>query len=416
MFNISKDFAPPFKLIVPFFISGTIFYIISMLAALFYSTSFDFLELNVAGWVHLFLIGYVMMVIFGAMAQLVPVVLETGHFSIDWYYLIFPLLLSGTVLLIAGFWLNPILLSFGGILVLSAMIIFAIDVFLTIKKTTLNSLTVKAVKVSNIFLLLGILSGFLMALTLSGFMGVDVGEILKAHVFAVVGGYVVITVMGISLILLPMFGLAHGFSQKPLEIAFRLMIYSVSFVFIGGFLKIDILKTAGYLGSLVSVCLYLYQIFLIYQKRVRKEFDIWYKSMLFGYASLAVSLILGFLYILSGGSLNNLLYSSMWLLFTGFFAFLINGHLYKIIPFLVWFHRFSPLVGKKKVPMLNEMYPKEMAEYEFWFSAFGVFVSTVGLLIQSDEIFKAGVYLIFTGALFLGFSVKWMLSFRSENE
>ncbi len=416
MFNISKDFAPPFKLIVPFFISGTVFYIISMLSALFYSSSFDFLELSVAGWIHLFLIGYVMMIIFGAMAQLVPVVLETGHFSIDWYYLIFPLLLSGTVLLIAGFWLNPILLSFGGILVLSAMIVFAVDVFLTIKKTTLNSLTVKAVKVSNIFLLLGILSGFLMALTLSGFMGVDVGEILKAHVFAVVGGYVVITVMGISLILLPMFGLAHGFSQKPLEISFRLMIYSVSFVFIGGFLKIDILKTAGYLGSLVSVCLYLYQIFLIYQKRVRKEFDIWYKSMLFGYASLAVSLILGFLYILSGGSLNNLLYSSMWLLFTGFFAFLINGHLYKIIPFLVWFHRFSSLVGKKKVPMLNEMYPKKMAEYEFWFSAFGVFVSTVGLLTQSDEIFKAGVYLIFTGALFLGFSVKWMLNFRSENE
>jgi len=393
-----------------------IFYIISMLSALFYSSSFDFLELSVAGWIHLFLIGYVMMIIFGAMAQLVPVVLETGHFSIDWYYLIFPLLLSGTVLLIAGFWLNPILLSFGGILVLSAMIVFAVDVFLTIKKTTLNSLTVKAVKVSNIFLLLGILSGFLMALTLSGFMGVDVGEILKAHVFAVVGGYVVITIMGISLILLPMFGLAHGFSQKPLEISFRLMIYSVSFVFIGGFLKIDILKTAGYLGSLVSVCLYLYQIFLIYQKRVRKEFDIWYKSMLFGYASLAVSLILGFLYILSGGSLNNLLYSSMWLLFTGFFAFLINGHLYKIIPFLVWFHRFSSLVGKKKVPMLNEMYPKKMAEYEFWFSAFGVFVSTVGLLTQSDEIFKAGVYLIFTGALFLGFSVKWMLNFRSENE
>ncbi|NPA82747.1 MAG: hypothetical protein GXO31_09055 [Epsilonproteobacteria bacterium] len=416
MFNISKDFAPPFKLITPFFISGVIFYLLSMLTALFYPSSFDFHELSIAGWVHLFLIGYVMMIIFGAMAQLVPVVLETGHFSIDWYYLIFPLLLIGTILLIVGFWLDPILLSFGGILVLSAMIIFAVDVFLTIKKTELNSITVKAVKVSNIFLLLGILSGFLMALTLSGFMGVDIDNILKAHVFAVVGGYVMITIMGISLVLLPMFGLAHGFDERPVEIAFKIMIYAVSLVFVGGFLKWDIFKITGYILALLAVVVYFYQIILIYQKRVRKELDIWYKSMLFGYGSLILAIILGFLYILSGGSLNNLLYSSMWLLFTGFFAFLINGHLYKIIPFLVWFHRFSPLVGKKRVPMLNEMYPKKMAEYEFWFSAFGVVISSVGLLVSSDSLFKAGVYLLFMGSVFLAFSTKWMLDFRSDDE
>ncbi len=416
MFNVSKDFAPPFKLITPFFISGVVFYILSMLSALFYSAGFDFRELSVAGWVHLFLIGYVMMIIFGAMAQLVPVVLETGHFSIDWYYLIFPLLLIGTVLLVAGFWLNPILLSFGGILVLSSMIIFAVDVFLTIKKTSLNSLTVKAVKVSNIFLLIGILSGFLMALTLSGFMGVDIEEILKAHVFAVVGGYVLITIMGISLILLPMFGLAHGFNERAINLAFKFMIYSVALVFAGVFLKADIIKLVGYFLSFVSIVFYLYQIFLIYQKRVRREMDIWYKSMIFGYISLFVSLLLGFLYILSGGGANNFLYSSMWLLFVGFFAFLINGHLYKIVPFLVWFHRFSPLVGKRKVPMLNEMYPKKMAEFEFWFSFAGTVLSTLGLLVSNDELFRGGVYLLFMGALFLGFSLKWMLEFRSENE
>jgi hypothetical protein len=412
MFNISKEFAPPFKLIAPFFIAGVIFYLLSMIAILFYTPEFNHLELNVAGWVHLFLVGYVMMIIFGAMAQLVPVVLETGHFSIEWYYLIFPLLLIGTIGLIIGFWLNPILLSFGGILVLAAMIIFAVDVFLTIKKSTLNTLTLKAVKVSNIFLLLGILSGFLMALTLSGFLDVNIEEVLKAHVFAVVGGYVLITIYGISLVLLPMFGLAHGFLENALEYAFKMMIYAVGFVLIGSFLNIDILTISGYLLSLGSAGMYIYQIYLIYKTRVRKELDIWYKSMLFGYSSFILSIILGFIYILSGATLDRVLYGAIWFLFV-FFIFLINGHLYKIIPFLVWFHRFSTLVGKQKVPMLHEMYPKKQADFEFFFSCLGALLIGVSILFNSEEMFKAGGSFMFVSALFLATSVKWMLSYRS---
>ncbi len=411
MFNISKEFAPPFNLISPFFIAGVVFYLLSMIALLFYDVDFNFYELKIAGWVHLFLLGYVMMIIFGAMAQLVPVVLETGHFSVDWFYVIFPLLLIGTIGLIVGFWLDPIVLSFGGVLVLSAMIIFAIDVFLTIKKTQLNSVTVKAVKVSNIFLLLGILSGFLLALTLSGFMGVDIDEILRAHAFAVVGGYVMITIYGISLVLLPMFGLAHGFDEKPVNLALKIMIFAVSSVFVGSFLKISLLNQIGYILAFISVGYYFYQIYLIYKTRVRKELDIWYKSMVFGYFSFLVGTILLAIYVLSGTALYKFLYSGVWFVFV-FFVFLINGHLYKIVPFLVWFHRFSPLVGKRKVPMLHEMYPKKQADFEFWFSAFGSLGVGIGLLSGSDELFKAGASFMVVGALFLAISTRWMLRYR----
>ncbi len=412
MFQISKEFAPPFRLIAPFFVAGVIFYLLSAIALLFYSPHFRFAELTVAGWVHLFLLGYVMMIIFGAMAQLVPVVLETGHFSVDWYYVIFPLLLLGTIGLIVGFWLDPIVLSFGGVLVLAAMIIFAVDVFLTIKKTELNSITVRAVKVSNIFLLLGIVSGFLLALTLSGFLGVDIDEVLRAHVFAVVGGYVLITIYGISLVLLPMFGLAHGFDERPVHRAFSLMIWAVGLVFLGSFLGVAFFNQLGYLLAILSVAFYFYQVYLIYKTRVRKELDIWYKSMLFGYGSFAVAVVLGFIYILSGATLESVLHASFWFLFL-FFAFLINGHLYKIIPFLVWFHRFSALVGKQKVPMLHEMYPKRQAEFEFWFSALGGVLVGIGLLGENQELFKAGASFLLVGAIFLATSVKWMLNFRS---
>ncbi|WP_187648275.1 hypothetical protein [Nitrosophilus labii] len=410
MFNISREFAPPFKLIVPFFIVGTIFYILSAAALLFISFDYDYMQMSIAGWVHLFLLGYVMMIIFGAMAQLIPVVLETGHFSVDFYYVIFPLLLFGTIIMVMGFWSNPILLSFGGILVLAAMGIFAIEVFLTIKKTDLNTLTVKCVKVSNIFLLLGILSGFLLSLTISGFLGVDINSILKAHVYAVVGGYIMITIMGITLILLPMFGLAHGFDERPVNLAFKIMSYSVALVMLGAFLDFTVLTNLGYIGAFASVMFYFYQIFLIYKTRVRKESDIWYKSIFFSYLSLLFSWILGFVYLLST-DYRPLLYGAVWFLFMGFFSFLINGHLYKIVPFLVWFHRYAPLVGKEKVPMLHEMYPKKQAEYEFWFTMGGTLIAGFGLIIESADFFKAGVAFLFIGSIFLGTSLKWMLNF-----
>ncbi len=414
MFNISKDFAPPFSLIAPFFIAGVIFYLLSTFALLFYGVEFTFLEPKIAGWVHLFLLGFVMMVIFGAMAQLVPVVLETGHFSVDWYYLIFPLLLVGVMGLVVGFWFDPIWLSFGGILVLLAMIIFAVDVFLTLKKSSIDTFVLKAVKYSNIFLLLGILSGFAMALTLSGFMGVDIAQILKAHVFAVVGGYVLLTIYGISLVLLPMFGLAHGFDEKPVERALWLMVAAVASVFVGAIFDWQIVCDVGYVLAFISVGLYFYQIYLIYRTRVRKELDIWYRSMLFGYGSFLVAVLLGVLYLLSGLHSLSLLHSAFWFLFV-FFIFLINGHLYKIIPFLVWFHRFSDLVGKQKVPMLHEMYPKKQADFQFALTAIGALLVGVGLLVSSDELFHAGASFMVAGAIFLATSLKWMLGYRSTN-
>lgn len=87
--NISQQFAPPFKLIAPYFIIGVLTLTIStfLLFDIDISSAHS-LNNSTLSWVHLFLLGFVMMIIFGAMAQLVPVVLEVGHFAVDLYYII----------------------------------------------------------------------------------------------------------------------------------------------------------------------------------------------------------------------------------------------------------------------------------------------------------------------------------------
>lgn len=409
---ISSDFAPPLKLISPFFKAGVIFYLVSMLALLFFKPDFAYEQMNVAGWIHLFLLGFVMMVIFGAMAQLVPVVLEAGHAVVDVYYIIFPLLAVGASMMVAGFWLMPALLPFGGLMVLIAMIIFAVENFATLKKTTLDTLTVRTVKWANGYLLLGILTGFAIALGLTGDLSVNVGLMLKAHVYAVLGGYVLLTIIGLSLILIPMFSLAHGFDETAINRAFKFVICGVAIVFAGALMGIEWIMYIGYLVTLAGVLFYLWQIYIIAKLTVRKELDIWAKSMIFAFGSLIFSLLTGVTALLSDAP--NILHATVWFFLLGFVSSMITGHLYKIVPFLVWFERFAPLVGKKKVPMLHEMYSKEGAAMMFNFTAAGVVLGGLGLLFESDMLFKAGGSFLFAGAIFLYITMNKMLAYGNE--
>ncbi len=409
MFQVSREFAPPFSLISPYFTAGSIFYMIAMLLLPMLGVDMTTYDITLVAWAHLFLLGFVMMIIFGAMAQLVPVVLEVGHFSVDFYYLIWPLLAVGTVLMGAGFAVFPSILPYGGIMVLVSMLIFLADTALTLRKVERVSLTVKTVAVTNAFLLLGILVGFAMALTIGAGAGIDIQKWLTAHIVLVLGGFVTLTIVGMSMVLLPMFGLSHGFDETPVKRAFKMMSIGVAVYFVGALFNSESLRFLSLLAVFAGTALYLWQIWLIYRTRARKESDIWFRSMAVGYASLAFALILAPIALI--GHLESLAIAAVWFLVMGFFIFLINGHLFKIIPFLVWFERYSPLVGKEKVPMLADMVPKKSGEFQFWFTAVGMAVGGAGLLFGSDELFKGGAAFMAVGSIYMFISVKWMMNF-----
>ena len=138
--------------------------------------------------------------------------------------------------------------------------------------------------------------------------------------------------------------------------------------------------------------------------------DIYLKSLIFSYGSLFLTIIMGIVYILY--PVANLLLTIGWLLFLGFITFIINGHLYKIVPFLVWYQRFSPLIGKQKVPMLADMVPVKSSKFQFLFSATGVIIGALGILFVSNEIFKVGVSFLFIGSVFMLKDLMFMVNFK----
>ena len=408
---VSQDFAPPFKLIAPYFIIGAIFFVINSILLLGIDvSSLTSLDSTTLSWVHMFLLGFVMMIIFGAMAQLVPVVLEVGHFAVELYYVIYPLLLIGTILMGYGFMASPALLPYGGIVVLISLLIFVLETFLTINKVKKLNLVMMSVLLANTFLFLGLIFGILMALGYAGTISIDAVSILKAHIYLVLAGYVGVTIMGMSLILLPMFWLSHSFSWKPVEYALWTISSGVIFVMSSAIFDNFLLEYIGYLLTISALILYFYQIYVIYKTRVRLDKDIYLYSLLFSYSSLLLSLIMGVIYLVNPS--ENLLLTIGWVLFLGYITFIINGHLYKIVPFLVWYERFSPLIGKQKVPMLADMVPVFSAKFQFIFTASGVIIGGFGVLLGSNDIFKAGISFLVVGSIFMIKDLLFMINYK----
>jgi hypothetical protein len=56
----------------------------------------------------------------------------------------------------------------------------------------------------------------------------------------------------------------------------------------------------------------------------------------------------------------------------------VAAHYYKIVPFLVWYHRFGPLAGKRPVPRVSELYSARLAAL----AGAGLVTGAVGLIVS----------------------------------
>jgi len=408
--QISTNFAPPFKLIAPFFLIGVMVLVVSVLSLFLLDiTDISTLHPQVLSWVHLFLLGFVMMIIFGAMAQLVPVVLEVEHFAVELYYAIYPLLLIGTVLMVFGFLKYPLLLPFGGVVAFISFGIFLLETFLTLSKLKNLNFVTLSVLIANLFLLTGLIVGIVLALGYSGMVAIDFNKFLTTHIYFVFVGYVGVSIMGISLVLLPMFWLSHSFSQMWVKLSLSLLSFGVVSVGAGAIIDIYKIQQIGYIATLLAALFYGLQIVIIYKTRARIEKDIYLKSMVASFLFFLLSVCFSAVYL--SNSLDRLLLTLGWFGF-GFITFMISGHLYKIIPFLVWYERFSPYVGKKKVPMLADMVPARSASAQFLFSVAGFSIVGFAFLFNNQTLFLGGVSFLVVGVIFLLKDIIYMINFK----
>ncbi|MBK6529293.1 MAG: hypothetical protein IPF99_06795 [Deltaproteobacteria bacterium] len=66
-------------------------------------------------------------------------------------------------------------------------------------------------------------------------------------------------------------------------------------------------------------------------------------------------------FALSRGVADLRLLTTYFVVVLGALTLFVAGHYYKIIPFLVWNHRYGPLLGKRKVPKVSELFSERVA-------------------------------------------------------
>jgi len=416
--SLATQFAPPFSLVLHYFISSVFFNFLSILALTFFKEGFEppFYIFSYAGFVHLFLLGFVMMTIFGALYQLIPVALEVGVYSFKMGYIQFYLYVIGIIIMVLSMFIDRFisLLPVGGTFVYISMLIFIFNFFMSIKNLQKKDITAKFLISANISLFIGITIGIFLAFNFAfGFYTSFITKFIIAHIFFTVFGFIFMVIMGISMVLLPMFSLAHKFDDRYIKTAFYVInvaVYGGGFLVI--FVDIPAIKYAVFLIFIISLLLYVAQVAQIYKSRPRRTKDTGMDTMFFSHIFLSLAVIIGV--IIPLWDIAVFVFAS--LLFLGFLNTLIYGSMYKIIPFLTWFHRFSSLVGKKKVPMLGDMLPRKIPDFQIVIFILGITIFTTGMVLSVPWIFMIGVFLMAVSSLIFAYLVYYVLSFKLEEE
>jgi hypothetical protein len=161
------------------------------------------------------------------------------------------------------------------------------------------------------------------------------------------------------------------------------------------------------IGNLI----FLYQVYLIMKNRVRKILDVGLTDTILSFGIMLVATGLGVFLVfekfLKQGDLDKLVLIYGYLILFGYFSLIIVGQMYKIVPFLVWFHKFSAKVGLEPVPMLKDMFSENVAKVEFIFMNTALAGTVMAMGFENERLMY-----VFTGLMFLSslFFLKNMFS------
>lgn len=214
-------------------------------------------------------------------------------------------------------------------------------------------------------------------------------------------------IMGVTYKLIPMFTLSHGYKLTFAKWAFWLINIGLL-----GANTIFHYKDTTFLYYIfvpliaLGILFFLIQVLLIFQKRMRKKLDIGLKFSSYAYLMLALTTILGsFIAFVDYENITNLTLIYGYMIIFGYLSMLIVGQMYKIVPFLVWYHRYSSKVGLEKVPLLKEMFSEKIALYGFYFMITALFGSLFSLTLKNEIGLVISFSLMFLSSLIFSFNM-----------
>lgn len=227
---------------------------------------------------------------------------------------------------------------------------------------------------------------------------------LSAHAHAGLVGWIGLTLMGVSYQLVPMFNVATRVAPRFGRPALAMTLGAL--LLFGGVLWFD---PAPWPRFLVAVALsagpLLWSIdqWRIMAGRAKRRFDVQgratYVSLGFLWLTAALGLIAASPLVEPGDA------STRWTLaygvagIGGWAGAALLGNSYKILPFLIWFHRYRQLAGIRPVPVVGDIYSDRAATMVLAAHACGVVAAVAACLVAEPVLLRAaGGLLLAAGA------------------
>lgn len=362
--GLSVDQAPPISAPLRFFLTAPIFGVIAGILILLSDTlsltnrySIDAIIIT-----HAITIGVFSFVMFGALTQMLPVLTGTKIFKVKLVTSISHIMIViGLLSMIVGlkFTINELTtlsyITLGGGFML--MILSIANALREVKNFTA---TVKGMTASLIFAFFITILGVMM---LFEYASGSVGE--RHHIYAnihsvwAIFGFCGLLIIGVAFQVLPMFYVAPHFKRFCKKRV--VVLISVGLII---WLILNSLYDEYTLYAKLWIAIFFWAfattVWLKFNKRKRPVSDVtvWY------WRAASIFLTLGsFLWIFDEFFKHEYIVMVAILIGGGFTLSIMIGMLYKIVPFLVWFHLNG--MGYMKIPTINEMIDKDLARIQF---------------------------------------------------
>lgn len=425
MNQIASQNAPSPKVVIPHYAFGGLTWLAVTLLIVFNPAAFTqhFFSPELLAITHLLVLGWITMIIFGALYQLLPVIMEVKLYSEPFAIASFIMLGLGTILLSYGFWYFSFGTSLfaGAILVVLAVGLFVANVLFTARSSSKKIIERTFIITSVIWLLFTVLAGLTMAVNqIHPFLKTSQIELLKLHAHAGIVGWFIQLIIGVSSKLLPMFMVSHHVNTKKLTVAY----YAINAGLIIGIVSLFLQMKAGVILSAVIVVpgifSFLSFIYEAYTKRVKKQLDIGMKQTALSFIILVVPFFLIFSLLFNLQFLNNLTiplsvaYGSAIVI--GFITSLVMGQTYKTLPFIVWLKVYRGRIGKVVLPLPKDLYSEKVATAQLWLFAVGFVLLLIGISASIVTILLSGAIVLFLSASFYNFNLFKIIFHKPKNK
>jgi predicted outer membrane lipoprotein len=404
--SLSLDQAPPIGVPLRFFLTAPLFALTAALLLLWQGPDVFSSRWNPAllGLTHLLTLGFIGLTMLGAVLQMLPVVAGAPvRRPVLIATFVHALGTGGIVLLCYGLiFTAPLALQIALPTLGTAFLLFSVLIVITLRRAPPKNMTARAMRLAAMMLAATVLLGLVLLSNHAFGWWLQTREmVVDLHLTWGLLGWIGILVVGVAYQVVPMFQLTPPYPATltrwlTLLLFILLLGLAPASYFPALRMLLGILLAAGFAAFVLST------LWLQSQRR-RKLPDVtlnfWRGGMISLLLAIALWLMAQIVPALGVTQSYGLLLGM--LMIVGFAMSVINGMLYKIVPFLVWFHLQSRRgANGPKVPNVRELLPESRTRRQMWlhFAALGTLLAAV----LSPAIFT------YPAALLFGTSNLWL--------